>query len=67
MFCCFKTKLSPERPAQKEDEVADQHDKEFLKGSNVYRPRGAKPLNWSQDSLSFDESWPDSEQPSSLK
>ena len=62
----MKTKLSPERTAQRTEDTVDTYRQDFIKGSNVYRPGHARPLNWSQDSPSFSESWPDSERPSNI-
>ena len=42
-------------------------DRKFLSGSNVYRRGQAGELRCSVESLSFNESWPDSERPSTVE
>jgi len=42
-------------------------DDKFLSGSNVYRHGKPGELGYSVESLSLDESWPDSEQTSTVE
>ena len=60
----LQTRLSSEEPLETNREALDVRDKEFLKGSNVCLSSKAKALDWSQQSLSFSESWPDTDKPS---
>jgi len=42
-------------------------DKKFVSGSNVYRHGRPGELDFSVESLNLDESWPDSERPSTVE
>jgi len=46
---------------------ATTEDEAFANGSNVYRSSRPGELGCSVDSLSFSESWPDSERPSTVE
>lgn len=60
---CLQTYLCPD--GLKSTELAeDCVEKNFIKGANVYRMVRSGKLDWSQESLSMNESWPSSEQPS---
>lgn len=65
--CCTQLVLSPIRTEGSLQQVQDEAEKNFLAQSHTIRPFTSSPKQTpaSPPSDKFDESWPDSERPSS--